>query len=143
MYNKTAYVGLSSPDVVESTPKNNGGGYLKQRHFFVSAGKVFRLKDNWQIKPSLLGKYTKGVDVQLDLSATLIYLKTVGIGVSHRTGAGNSYFVQLFLKPKWTLAYAFDNMMNGLSGIEGGSHEVTLIYNLNMAQKIIYSPRYF
>ena len=143
LFSDDFYIGLSSPDLLESNNKLEQGTYRKKRHFYFSVGKVFTISNNVNLKPSLLGKITSGSELQLDLSGTIILYKLVGVGLSYRTQAGMVWYTQIFINRHWTFAYAFDDMTNNLSGIEGGTHEVTLIHNFHKKQETIYSPRYF
>ena len=142
LYNDNLYIGLSSPDLIQNT-SDEQTFYRKKRHYYFSIGKVFKLSESVKIKPSLLTKITKSAPLQFDFSGTIILHNTLGVGMSYRTRAGFVAFAQVFIHQKWTIAYAFDQMTNNLSSIQGGSHEITLLHRLHNKQKTIYSPRYF
>lgn len=142
LFDNSFYFGLSSPDLVESN-KGQRGLYQKKRHYYLSAGKIFNVSKILKLKPSVLAKFTSSTKTQFDLSGTSIISDKIGLGLSYRTQTGIVLFTQIFVNAKWTVKYAYDNMTNGLSGIVGSTHEITLIHNLHKSEKTIYSPRYF
>ena len=139
IHDETSYLGFSAPDIIES----NNNYINKERHYYLSLGKVFELSEAVQLKPSMLVKFTESTNPQFDLSATFIVKKIVGFGASHRIKTGNILFVQLFPSQKWSMAYAYDSMSNGLKNSDGNTHEITLIYKFIRTQKTIITPRYF
>jgi type IX secretion system PorP/SprF family membrane protein len=143
LFNKDFYLGVSSPDLLETGDNSENSLYQKKRHYYFSMGKVFGITPNLKVKPTLLVKVTSAIQPQFDFSGTVIFHDLVGLGASYRTQAGMVLFAQFFINEKWIIAYAYDNMTNNLSSIEGGTHEVTLILNLLKRQNTIYSPRYF
>lgn len=136
-FNDDLYLGLSSPDLLESSLIN------KKRHYYFSLGKVFNITSTLKIKPALLAKYVQSSMLQLDLSTTLIFKDYFGVGASLRTGAGFVVSGQVYPTDYLTIAMAYDKMTNGLFLSEIGTIELTALYTLFSNRAIIYNPRYF
>ena len=143
MFKDDVYFGLSSPNLIQISENSENGAFRQKRHYYLSSGKVFTVSKIIKLKPSILIKITKAAPVQFDFSGTAIFDDVLGVGLSYRTHAGLVWFAQFFIKEKWTIAYAYDQMTNNLSTVDGSSHEITIIRNLYKNQQTIYSPRYF
>jgi len=142
LFDERFYFGLSSPNLLQLSD-GTGNSFHKKRHYYISSGKVFTLSQKVKVRPSFLAKFTSAAPVQFDLSGAVIWNELISGGLSYRTHAGVIWFIHVFINPKWTVAYAYDQMTNNLSSIDGGTHEITVIHNLRKNQKTIYSPRYF
>ena len=136
-FTETFYVGISSPDFLESKVIN------KKPHFYGSIGKVFDVGDELHLKPSSLIKYSNGAPVQFDFSGTLFYKSRAAVGASLRTKAGFVVFGQVSLTKDLIAALAYDRMTNGLSVSEKGTYELTLSYSFKTTPSTVFSPRYF
>lgn len=120
-------------------------------YFFTASGKV-RINQDFILKPSLLVK-SDLIKFQPELAIVLDWKDKFFAGVAFRGYNGSSKDAVIFLAGvKWnanfTLAYAYDLSIGSLQGLNSGSHEVVLNYNLNkkigkeIPSKVIYNPRF-
>jgi len=58
---------------------------LYERHYYLTGGYDFDIKEKFTIKPSLLFKFVPAAPLQMDLNVVGYYKNTFGIGLSYRT----------------------------------------------------------
>ena len=154
------YVGVSVPQLIKGKLNDfsRSDTARQQRHFFGMVGAVVRLSNALAIKPSILAKAVAGAPIALDFNANLWIRNRFAIGASFRTSnlkfeeasAGNHRIgdalvgmVEMQLSDQFRFGYAYDYMLNGLQGIQTGSHEVMLRYEFGYHKSRILTPRYF
>ncbi len=128
-------------------------------HFYLTAGTLFFLNDDVQIKPSFLLKNANGSTTSLDLNAFLILGRTwIGgtyrsnINLMSKTYTGSGFQnasalvvqVEIFATDKLRIGYAFDYSMAAYSGFGNGSHELSLgIYLSKKSTQSFTTSSYF
>ncbi len=144
------YVGLSIPKLLKndfSTNETAGGTNLasEERHYFLIAGAVFDINQDFKIKPTTLVKLTTGAPLEADLTAALLYKDKVWGGLMYRTGDAIGLLIGMHLNDQLALGYSYDwSYGNRTFQYNGGSHEIMLMYDLIYKDKSkIRSPRYF
>lgn len=80
------YVGISLPKLVLANLGNNAERqYDVRNQYHFSAGMLFRLDDDFHIKPSMLLSYARDYDLVADASAMLYIKRMLGLGLSLRS----------------------------------------------------------
>lgn len=51
--------------------------------------------------------------------------------------------MQLYVTERFRVGYSYDHMLNSLSDVEKGTHEITLGYTFPLRSKRLLSPRFF
>lgn len=144
-YNERYYVGISSPRLLE--PKNidtdNIATSLNQRHFFITAGKVFDLNSVVKIKPTTLVKITPNSPLTFDVNANFLFYERFWVGALYRfheaVGLNFVYNYNNFIH----IGYGYDFPINTLMDYQSGSHEVLLQIDIRSKKNLFTSPRYF
>ena len=100
-----------------------------QRHFYITAGKSFRLKSSWVIIPSVFFLKTKNTPLDFHLSAVVDKDNKFSFGLGlRRTDAITAQFrVKLFNLV--SIGYSFDFVISKLSGNMWYTHEITAGFN--------------
>ena len=149
-YTDKFYVGLSTPKLLQNNFKTNevsGGTNLasENRHYFLIAGAIFNINNDFKIKPTMLVKYTNAAPLEGDVTATLLYKDKVWGGLMYRTGDAAGVLIGVYITPQLAVGYSFDwSFGNKTVKYNAGSHEIMLMYDLVFKDKAkIRSPRYF
>lgn len=144
------YVGVSTPNLIESrytTTLTDGSESeaREMRHYFLIAGTVVKLAKNVDFKPTTLVKFVPAAPVQVDLTASLIFMDRLLLGVMARSGDAIGALIGFNITQQLHIGYSYD-WSYGLRTptYNSGSHEVVLRYDfLSFGGKQIHSPRHF
>ncbi|MEE1944857.1 type IX secretion system membrane protein PorP/SprF [Pedobacter sp. KR3-3] len=167
-YNENFYVGASVMDLLSGDKSNSifkwdagtTENLKRKRHMYIIAGMLNNLSDEVRLRPSILIKEDFKGPTSLDLSAMFIFNDRVWLGGSYRTGLNlwnkaysqnislsnvNSVsgVVQFNVSSRFRLGYSYDYMLNKLSSVQSGSHELTLGITFNRSLNRLLSPRFF
>lgn len=145
------YAGISVPNLIEtnySAQDNVNGTTLigkSHRHYFFIVGALFNLSRNLAFKPTGLVKATAGSPVQVDVTASFIFVKKFLLGAMYRTGDSFGILAGFNLTEQFHIGYSYD-WSYGVRTFNSnqGSHEIMLRYDFIFSgKKQIHSPRYF
>lgn len=159
--NDRGYIGLSCPTLIQNrlndgeSTKSIDSVSRQERHYFLMMGFVVPLGSSLALKPSILTKVTRDA-AAFDFNINLWIKDRIAVGASWRTN--NRKFDSPFANQKgdaavglleiqatdqFRLGYAYDYALNGLQGLQKGSHEVMLRYEFGYRKAKILTPRYF
>ncbi|WAC40913.1 PorP/SprF family type IX secretion system membrane protein [Pedobacter sp. SL55] len=132
---------------------------VQKPHYYLTAGMMVPINENIQLKPSFLLKDDRGGPSSLDVNAFLLLADRVWLGGSYRTAIklyDKSYLqrdlskrnaivgmVEFFATPQLRLGYAYDRATGSLSGVSGGTHEISVGFYIKPKQVRMMSQRYF
>lgn len=145
------YAGVSFPTLMAYVPKTSFNfdftktSFLK-RHYFVTAGYIFKINDMLKLRPSFLMKYqSKTVaPVQFDFNAHLLFNDKVWLGVSYRTQDALVGMIEFLISRRFRLGYAYDYKLQSVRyNYVGASHEFMLGFDFGRGLLKIKTPRYF
>jgi type IX secretion system PorP/SprF family membrane protein len=142
----TWYAGFSIPALLNT--KINSPAYQittsANDHFFLTGGYIFDVSESVKLKPSILLKAVKGAPFEFDFNINAWILKTVGLGVSYRTGDALIGMFEFQITPELGLGYAYDYTITQLRDFNTGTHELMLRYEFgNKKTNRTLSPRYY
>lgn len=116
----------------------------KQRvHYFATAGLLLPLSNEVEFRPSVIYKMVANAPNTLDINATFILSKTVGIGAGLRTSEGIVLMLEYFSQRYLRFGYAFDYSLTRIMNASAGSHEFMVGIDLNWGRSRFLTPRYF
>lgn len=136
------FVGASVPRLT-SNLSGRVGGLDDAKHLFAIAGFVVTLSDEFKLRPTTQLRVAEGAPLSLDASVAAIFNDRFWIGGMYRINESAGGFIQYQIADQFKLGYAIDLPLNGLRGLNVGSHEVLLSYTLKRTEKGLVSPRYF
>lgn len=147
-FTNTYYVGLSAPNLLNSKhieERSGISGYGSENiHAFLTAGYVFELSNSFKLKPAFLSKFVKGAPMNLDLSANVLYQDQFELGAAYRIGDAISVLMNVKVTPAVKVGYAYDYTLTNLGKYNSGSHELFLLFNLDvLGKRFDKSPRFF
>lgn len=143
------YVGLSIPAILNAKHLDrNNGKYqgTEQAHTYLTGGYVFEINELFKFKPAFMAKAVKGAPISLDLTANVLFDNKVEFGVGYRLDDAFSGMVNFKATPELRIGYAYDHTISNLGPFSSGSHELFILYNLdilNTNKGYEKSPRFF
>ena len=143
----TYYVGLSVPNMLKSEHiDNDSGNYsgVEESHWFLTGGYVFNINEQFRLKPAFMAKAVKGAPVSLDITANMLYNDRIEFGIGYRFGDAVSGLFNFRATPELRIGYAYDYTTSNLGNYSSGSHEILILYDLDILKRgYDKSPRFF
>lgn len=147
------YAGFSAPNLLETehfdgsqnTNDANATFLARERiNYFLTAGYVFDITQDFKFKPAGLVKWVDGAPLQVDVTANALLYDTLTLGVAYRWSAAFSALVGVNLSDSLMLGLAYDRETTDLQPFNDGSFEIFLRYEvLKRNKKGLVSPRFF
>ncbi|MEP7093356.1 MAG: type IX secretion system membrane protein PorP/SprF [Flavobacterium sp.] len=142
------YVGLSVPNLLSSKHIEEKSGInaygSEQIHAFLTAGYVFQINDVFKLKPAFMSKFVPGSPVSIDVTANVLYNDKFELGAAYRINDGVSALMNINVTPSLRVGYAYDHTLSNLGQFNSGTHEIMLLFDLDLLGKgYDKSPRFF
>jgi type IX secretion system PorP/SprF family membrane protein len=143
------YVGLSVPNFMPNKQLKENSGIsaigVDETHLFLTGGYVFNITNNIKFKPAFMTKIVKDAPLSADITANFLFNDKFEIGVAHRLDDSFSGLVNYRINKELRVGYAYDHTISNLGQFNSGSHEIMVLYDLNIFSKKGYdkSPRFF
>jgi type IX secretion system PorP/SprF family membrane protein len=142
------YVGLSVPNLLKSKHIEEKSGVnafgSENIHTFLTAGYVFEINDRLKLKPAFMSKFVKGAPVSVDLTANVLYNEKFELGAAYRIDDSVSALVNINITPSLRVGYSYDYTLTNLGQFNSGTHEIMLLFDLDLLGKgYDKSPRFF
>lgn len=142
------YVGLSAPNLLKSKYIEEKSGMnafgSEEIHTFLTAGYVFQLNNALKLKPAFMSKFVKGAPITLDVSANVLYNEKFEFGASYRIDDSVSALFNINVTPTLRVGYAYDYTLTNFGQFNSGTHEIMLLFDLDLLGKgFDKSPRFF
>jgi type IX secretion system PorP/SprF family membrane protein len=150
------YVGFSVSHLLQTkfsindaAGKNSAKYY---RNYFLAAGRVFKINDEVDFRPSFLAKYVQSAPIIGELDACFIFRQRFfaggGLRASKRINIDGMDNVLVaiaeveFLR-SFRFGYSFDYYIGKKAVYNGGTHEIMLGWDLSKARTKMQNPRFF
>lgn len=143
------YIGLSVPNILTSEHYGSSGNQINsfgthRVHGYLTGGYVFDINENFKLKPAAMAIFVQGAPVSVDLTANVLYNEKFELGAAYRFGDAVSVLMNVNVTPNLRVGYSYDYTISNLSQFNSGSHEIVLLYNLDLLGKgYNKSPRFF
>ncbi|MGC6422678.1 MAG: type IX secretion system membrane protein PorP/SprF [Flavobacteriaceae bacterium] len=144
------YAGFSIPRLLDNE------FYNVSPHGYLLAGGYFSIADQWDVKPSMLIKQSRGSSMGYDLSVLFVFEDNFWLGPQYRssvetiipnTKMGGSYGLLggVHINSNWSIGYSYNTGLGNLiSSFNSGTHELILRFDFNMKSVLeLRSPRIF
>ena len=144
-YTNKYYVALSIPNMLNSAHLDyNGVKYGTEiQHYFLTGGYVFDINENLKFKPFAMIKSAFNAPTSFDISTNFLYLEKFEMGATYRLQDSFGAMVNYAVSPSLRIGYAYDHIISDLKVTTPSSHEIILLFDLNLPKKVSRSPRYF
>lgn len=142
------YVGLSAPNLLNTKHIEEKSGInafgSEDIHTFLTAGYVFQINDKVKLKPAFMTKYVTGAPLSIDITANVLYNNKFELGAAYRIDDAISGLVNINVTPSLRVGYAYDYTLSNLGQFNSGTHEIMLLFDLDLLGKgFDKSPRFF
>lgn len=144
-YTDKYYVAFSVPNMLKSKYLDFSGRQYGTEviHYFLTGGYVFDLNPNLKFKPSAMIKSSVNAPTSLDVSANFMFYDKLELGATYRREDSFGGMVNFAVTPGLRIGYAYDHVISDLKTVTPASHEVMLLFDINIPKKVSRSPRYF
>jgi type IX secretion system PorP/SprF family membrane protein len=145
------YAGFSIPNILEDyydkhEVKLNNKIARQIRGYYLSGGYVYQVNETLSLEPQLLARYAVNSDYKLpfncDINISAIVYNRFMAGFTYRTDKSLEFIVHVQATKKLNIGYAYDYMMSGMNGYNGGSHELVVGYDFVKDNAKYASPRF-
>jgi len=140
------YLGVSVPRILNVEVENNMVNSKRyEPHFYLSGGFILKSKSvsSLLFKPSFLVRYTTNHQVSADISLSALLANTVWTGFTVRNLDALAITAQLQVSRSFRFGYSFEFPTNKLSQQNYGTHELSLLLELNLFKNQYDIERYF
>jgi len=159
-HNDNFYAGLSAYNLIgrRALLREDVAVAFHDFHYYLTFGGLLNLRENIQLKPSVLVKQVKGSPTSYDLNAMFLFFDQVWFGGSFRSNVrifedqlqenlsnrnAVALVMEYFITPGLRLGYAYDYNLNALNSYRNESHELSLGVYLRSKREIVNNPRWF
>ncbi len=136
LFSDKNYFGISAPKLVENTISrvDYSSEYVNKEkmHFYVVAGKIFKLNNDFEIKSHSMLKVVKNVPLSMDVTAMLGIRQRFWVGGMYRIGDSYGFLAQFSPTKEILIGYSYDLTYSELNAFNNGTHEIMLSYSLNL-----------
>jgi type IX secretion system PorP/SprF family membrane protein len=142
---KDYYVGLSVPYLYKFIHRNyeNSNTNLN-RLVLLTGGYIYKINNEFSIKPSILAKADIGSIFEMDLNANVYYKDDYCVGISYKSLNSLALIAEIGFNKSVYIGYSYDLTTSKLIRYQAGTHEISLNVYLNKNEKAkIVNPRYF
>lgn len=133
------FIGLSSPAFKKLTLADERAELQAVGHYYLSAGYLFDLDDDFKFKPTALLKKTGRSSIQTEMMASILVKDVIWLGAGYRQNESVLGMFQILLGKNVQIGYSYDHASRNLYK---GSHEIALRYRFGRKGREI-SPCYF
>lgn len=147
-FGENYYLGLSAPNLLKSKHLERDSGIValgkEEIHYFFTGGYVFTLSDQFKLKPAFMAKAVAGAPVSFDITANVLFMDMLELGIGYRLDDSISGLCNFRINPSIRIGYSYDYTLSNLGRFNSGTHEVLLLFDLNLfGIKTDKSPRFF
>ncbi|WP_372753692.1 type IX secretion system membrane protein PorP/SprF [Mariniflexile sp.] len=149
-FTDTYYIGLSAPNMLNTKHLETENGVkatgVQSIHYYLTGGYVFDINQNLKLKPAFMAKSVSGAPLALDITANVLINEKLEAGLGYRLDDAISGLVGFQISPELKIGYAYDFTTNNLGSYNSGSHELFVLFNVDLFRfKGGYdrSPRFF
>jgi type IX secretion system PorP/SprF family membrane protein len=144
-YTDKYYVAFSVPNMLKTKYLDFDGRQYGSEvlHYFVTGGYVFDINPNLKFKPFAMVKSSTNAPTSLDLSTNFLINDKLELGATYRLQDSFGAMVNFAVTPTLRIGYAYDHIVSDLNVVTPASHEIMLLFDINLSKKVSRSPRYF
>jgi len=146
-YTDNFYVGASIPNILKSEHLDKNTAFSKaaeEVHYYLTSGYVLEMTRDLKFKPSIMLRGVTGTPISIDVSANFLLNDKFELGASYRMDDAISLLFNIGISSSFRIGYAYDFTTSDFSNSDtGGSHEVILLYDIDLSRRSLTRPRFF
>ena len=145
------YAGLSVPSILQNYfDKNektvNNIKAREIRSYYLNGGYVFPVSESISLQPQVIARYAKNAAYSLplncDVNLSAIIQDRLLVGATYRTDKSVEAIIHVQATRNINIGYAYDYMLSGLNGYNGGSHELVVGFDIVKDNFKYITPRF-
>ncbi len=116
------------------------------KHYFLSGGYVYDLKNEISVQPCFLLKKVAGAPMQVDLYTNVIYKDKYTLGIGYRTGDALTFVAKVNITDAIRVSYSYDFRISSVANYSSSAQEFMIRYGIKLLppQQIKeINPRYY
>lgn len=121
----TVYIGISTPQLLEHT---FGSDIQIRRHFYLNAGKQFKIGEHSRFDLSSLAKYVEGAPVQYDVHGAYNWRNRFNLGMGYSSFSTLNFSTGISIGEAFAVTYFFGLPVHDNTDIAAAKHEFMLRY---------------
>lgn len=132
---RRGFIGVSSPYVIENRVLRTGNGLTdarEARYYFLNGGYLFPINKDVIFYPSAMVRVQENAPIGFDINANVILQDILNVGMSYRSNDALSLICAVTVNQNFTFGYAYDYTLSNLSNYTNDTHELMLIYRINL-----------
>ncbi|MEO1051720.1 MAG: type IX secretion system membrane protein PorP/SprF [Bacteroidota bacterium] len=139
------YLGFSVPRILNVTVDDGVASSTRyEPHYYLSGGFIMKSQSvQFVLKPSFLIRYTGDNQVAADISLNGLFANTFWAGLTLRNLSGVAINTQFQVYRYFRLGYSFELPTNQLVMSNFGTHEISVLVELNLFKDQFDIERYF
>jgi type IX secretion system PorP/SprF family membrane protein len=139
------YIGLSVPQLYKFVRKKYDDYNIdRQQIIFLTGGYIFRLSEDFKLRPSVLTKARIGGAFEMDLNANVYFKDDYCFGLSYKSLNSLALIFEVGIRKTYYIGYSYDFATSKLINYQTGTHEFSVNVYLNREDKTrVVNPRYF
>jgi len=134
VYGEHYYFGAAAPQLIQSEVKLTTIASAQDElatHLYVTGGYDFTLGEKFMLDPCIVVKYVYPATPQLDISARLLFLKKMWLGLGYRTGDAAYAMVGYTYQDNLTFGYSYDYSVTTIQTYSYGTNEIFIGIKFN------------
>ena len=137
------HIGLSAPELLpeEFSINDTMAIRLNNMNLFLFSKYTIMVNEYFDLEPSLLLKYMKGIPISFDMNMNLVFRKVLSLGLSYRKNESLAFMLKGQLTPQLQFGYSYDHSVGEVSRASNGSHELMVNYVFRYVESKVVSPR--
>ena len=132
------YVGYSIPRLIKNKFESEELSVTYVRHHYLFGGARFIVNPYINLYPSVMAKMVKGAPPSVDISATALYQKKIGVGLMYRFGASLGGMISYKVTDNLRAGYSYDMAITRIHYNSLGTHEIMMTYSLGKGKNSLY-----
>lgn len=133
VYDERLYAGISVPKLFQSElnqeqAEEDALAVLK-RHYYIMAGYMFDINDDFKIRPSFINKIVDGAPPSTDITTQVVYQDLYWLGATYRLGDALAFMANVQVSNQLMIGYSYDFSLSNLGNYNSGSHEVMISFS--------------
>ncbi|MBX7094620.1 MAG: type IX secretion system membrane protein PorP/SprF [Flavobacteriales bacterium] len=135
IHNEKFFVGLSANQVLGQSISFTTYNDQLAMHYNLMGGYTHAFKKNFELQPSTLVRYTKGLPVSADFSLRGIFNKNFWVSATYRLSDAASIGVGYTAFNRLTIGYSYDYSLSSINPYQNGTHEIGISFRLTTKKK--------
>ncbi len=128
-----SYIGLSATSINNSSIIASSASDARLRTFFnLVAARIWRLSDDWALKPGFLLRKSLESPYQADLNLSTRFRDLFWLTATYRSDFGAVFSTHIFVNRYFHFGYSYDLPLNDLLSQQSGTHELFIGYDFNI-----------